>query len=90
MSRALPEHQAATLVKYARKIYDVACRTYRKLPTEDADAVLRTAAEALRHAHNRHAGQPHSDFVYAARSINEALDSLNKLLAKRGEEAVTL
>lgn len=89
MSRALPDHSPETLVRKARAIYDVAARTFRRLPTDDAGAVLRSAAEAMLHAHDLHAGQTRSEFDSAARLINHALDSLNALRARRGEKPLS-
>ena len=84
---ALPDHQPATLQKYGKLLVRAACSALTADATDDAVAVMQSAANALRQAARCYAGASRDYAVYAANTLNASRDALNKLLSGRGKEA---
>ncbi len=87
--RPTPNLNSESLQKYGRRLFDRAARAFRAHPTREADAVLRTCMEALASCDACHAGAARVYFEQAARQLGEGQDSLNRLLAGRGDAAFT-
>jgi nitroreductase len=89
VTQALANHSAATLVKYARKLFDEATRYFRSMPTDESEAMVRNASCALLLASKLYAGAPHSHFQYAANEMNAYARRMTELNAKRGRSPFT-
>lgn len=72
--RATPDMTRDTLMPYAKRVFDLAAREFRRMPTEDSGRCLVLAMSAMRTTSSlTHPAPPGSRHIYVASSaaINE-------------------